>query len=179
MIWQTAGYRKPQALDMKFEHLVQINDTGLTTLQPLSRAQLWEGLVARAYHPTDFVIGLESCEIIREVTLLETTTLHRTLDFGAFKMQDTLMLLALQRTTIAVDATPMFSASSMSIAIEEPAPGNLFLRFTYEWEENDASTALDLTTLEIRKQAYKNADLDTVQRIREMAHDSPPHHHLH
>ncbi len=179
MIWQTADCRILQALKMKFEHLVQINDTTLFALQPLSRAQLWQGLVARAYQPTDFLIGLEACDITKEETRAGITTLQRKLDFGAFKMQDTLTLEPLQRTTIAVDATEMFSASRLSIAIEEPTPGDLFLRFTYEWDEADADSALDLTTLEIRKQAYKNADLDTVQRIREMTHECPSSDKLH
>ena len=179
MIWQTEDSRIPHATKMKFEHLVQINDSGLVSLQPLTRAQLWQGLVARAYQPSDFLIGLESCTIRSEETLAQTTTLQRTLDFGAFKMQDTLILESFQRSTIVVAPTEMFSASRMSISIEEPVPGELFLRFTYEWEEDEAGTALDSTTTEIRKQAYKNADLDTVQRIREMAHECRPERHLH
>ena len=54
---------------MRFEHLVQINDPLMPLLEPLSREQLWRGLVRRAEEPTRFVLGLEAMlSLYRAVT---------------------------------------------------------------------------------------------------------------
>ncbi|MEA5097780.1 MAG: AtaL-like protein, partial [Burkholderiaceae bacterium] len=49
---------------MKFEHLIEINDLRNPTIAPLTRAQLWRGLVLRAEEPTWFMPHLDACEII-------------------------------------------------------------------------------------------------------------------
>ena len=59
--------------------------------------------------------------------------------------------------------------ADLAVADEEPAPEALFLRFTYEWADDGKDSELDAMTLELRKQAYVSADLDTVSRIRELA----------
>ncbi|MGV1121985.1 AtaL-like protein, partial [Xanthomonas translucens] len=57
-------------------------------MQPLTRAQLWEGLVLRAEQPQLFVIGLERCEILERTG----TTLERELHFGNVVVRDSVTL---------------------------------------------------------------------------------------
>ena len=49
---------------MKFEHLVQINDPLMPLLDPLTRSQVWRGLVRRAEDPVPFILGLDDCRIL-------------------------------------------------------------------------------------------------------------------
>ncbi len=156
---------------MKFEHLVQINDLQAPHIQTLTRVQLWDGLVARAHTPTAFVLGLEGCLIEQAIQSDTVTTLHRVLDYGSFKLKDTVQLIALSESITTVQASSVCSESRMTIRIEEPAPGALFLRFMYEWNIGNSAAEQDPLE-EFRKQAYQDADLDTVQRIREMAHQA-------
>lgn len=158
---------------MKFEHLVQINDPALVILQPLSRQDVWAGLVARAYRPTEFVMGLQGCTILSEEKQGNSTRLQRRLDFGSFLVNDLIHLEPEHCSTTTVEATPQFPASALTIQIEEPVPGSLFLRFTYQSDETGSQTELDATTRGLREQAYLTADLDTVRRIRELAGNPP------
>lgn len=154
---------------MHFEHLVQINDPQLPVLEPLSRGQLWRGLVRRAEQPEEFVIALESCQIVGRREEGAATVLERTLDFGPFQVRDTVTMQPLVEVATLAPRTERWPESRMRIRIEEPAPEALFLRFTYEWADDGKDSELDAMTLELRKQAYVSADLDTVSRIRELA----------
>ncbi|MBX9850071.1 MAG: DUF1857 family protein, partial [Rhodocyclaceae bacterium] len=46
---------------MNFEHLIEINAPGNPMIEPLSRNQLWQGLVIRAENPELSVLGLDAC----------------------------------------------------------------------------------------------------------------------
>lgn len=154
---------------MHFEHLVQINDPLMPLLDPLTRAQLWRGLVRRAERPTEFVLALDSCSILGRREHGATTTLERDLDFGPFRVRDTVTLHARGEVSTTAEATERWPRSRLTIRIEEPEREALFLRFIYEWEGDPPGSALDEATLQIRQQAYLSADMDTVQRIRELA----------
>jgi hypothetical protein len=154
---------------MRFEHLVQINDPWMPLLPHLTRAQLWRGLVLRAEQPTQFVFGLAGFAILARDDRAGQTMLTRTLDFGNFSVHDRVALTPPHRSQTRTDAGATWPASRLTITIEEPQPEQLFLRFVYEFEGEDARSELDAQTNELRRQAYKSADLDTVQRIRELA----------
>ncbi len=154
---------------MRFEHLVQINDPMMPLLPHLTRAQLWRGLVLRAEQPTQFVFGLAGFVILGRNHSAAQTTLTRTLDFGNFSVQDRVALTPPHQSLTHTDAGPTWPASRLTITIEEPQPEQVFLRFLYEFEGEDGSGELDAQTDALRRQAYKSADLDTVQRIRELA----------
>lgn len=154
---------------MHFEHLVQINDPQLPLLEPLSRAQLWRGLVRRAEQPEEFVLALDSCHIVGRRNEGELTVLERNLDFGPFQVRDTVTLRPQSEVSTLAEGTERWPKSRMCIAIEEPEPAALFLRFTYEWAEDAAVGEADAMAQDLRKQAYLSADLDTVARIRELA----------
>lgn len=157
---------------MHFEHLVQINDPLMPLLDPLSRAQLWRGLVRRAEEPTRFVLGLENATIETRTERAGTLELTRTLDFGSFRVNDRVVLTPMTGTVTHVAACERFPASRLTIRIEEPHPEMFYLRFVYEFDDgaaaNDADE-IDAATTVLRKEAYKSSDLDTVKCIRDMA----------
>ncbi len=154
---------------MHFEHLVQINDPQVPLLDPLTRAQLWRGLVRRAEQPTEFVLALDSCHIVGRRTDGDATVLERNLDFGPFQVRDIVTLRPEHEVHTLAERTERWPTSRMSIRIEEPVPDALFLRFAYEWDDDAPMGELDAMALELRQQAYLSSDLDTVQRIRELA----------
>jgi hypothetical protein len=154
---------------MRFEHLVEINDPLNPLLVPLSRAQLWRGLVRRAENPQEFVLGLNGATIHSRSADGTATELARTLDFGSFQVRDRVRLAPLSHTESRTEPSPHFPSSRLLIRIEEPQPECLVLRFVYESDAVEGSGDLDHTTVTLRNQAYESADLDTVARIRALA----------
>ena len=162
---------------MKFEHLVQINDPSLPGVDWLTRQQLWFGLVARAWKPTRFILGLEDAQVIQTGQQGNITTLARVLNYGPFQIADTMELHEEERTETRITANQFCGDSTLTISIEEPDQGELWLRFQYQ--VSDAPSAADVPGAssqdvdEIRKQAYRAADIDTVKMIRELAMTMP------
>lgn len=154
---------------MRFEHLVQINDPLMPLLPLLTRAQLWRGLVLRAERPTQFVLGLAGFSIHTRSETAQQTVLTRTLDFGSFSVHDRVVLTPPHQSQTHVDAGPTWPAGRLTITIEEPQAEQLFLRFLYEFEGADEHGELAAQTDALRREAYKSADLDTVQQIRTLA----------
>lgn len=162
---------------MKFEHLVQINDPALPAIDWLTRQQLWLGLVARAWKPTRFILGLEDAQITQISQTDKVTTLSRELNYGPFKIQDTTELHEEERTETRIAANEFCGDSTLIISIEEPEKDQLWLRFQYH--VTDAPVASNVTDayssemIEARRQAYRAADVDTVRMIRELAMTMP------
>jgi hypothetical protein len=156
---------------MRFEHLVQINDPLNPLLEPLTAAQLWRGLVLRAEQPTQFVLGLTGFMLRGRLAATATRgeTLTRELDFGSFVVHDRVELTPPAQTLTATAAGPTWPASTLTIRIESPQAEELLLRFIYAFDEAAAASELDLQTEQLRREAYKAADIDTVGRIRELA----------
>ncbi|MCE2746859.1 MAG: DUF1857 family protein [Burkholderiales bacterium] len=158
---------------MKFEHLVQINDPSLPGIDWLTRQQLWFGLVARAWKPTRFVLGLEDAQVTQTGQQGNVTTLARVLNYGPFQIEDTTELIDEQRTETRIVANQFCGDSTLTISIEEPEAGELWLRFQYQVGDAPATEGgLEVSSHdvdEIRKQAYRAADIDTVRMIRELA----------
>lgn len=154
---------------VRFEHLVQINDPLIPLLEPLTREQLWRGLVRRAEEPALFVLALEGATVHARERSGDVVELVRTLDFGGFTVDDRVRLYPLDRTETRTAATDRWPASRLTIRIEEPQPNALLLRFIYESDESEPDGELDALTATLRRRAYESADLDTVQRIRELA----------
>lgn len=153
---------------MRFEHLVEINDPLQPLLPEVSRAQLWRALVRRAEKPTEFVLGLEAATIHARGECNGVLELARTLDFGRFEVHDRVLLTPETESIALTEGSAQFAASRLTIRIEEPAPGDLFLRFTYESEETGCGSERDGLARQFREQAYQSADLDTVWRIRSL-----------
>ena len=148
-----------------FEHLVRINDRDDPRIQPLSRGQLWRGLLARAERPQLFVVGLESSRIDER----SDTHLVRTLSFGNLTVHDRVTLDPLVQVVHDVEPGPGYPASRLTIRIEEPSPGDLFLRFVYRASTRGEPTGMDRFYGDHVRQAYLQADLDAVRVMRDLA----------
>ncbi|HEX5340227.1 MAG TPA: SRPBCC family protein [Gammaproteobacteria bacterium] len=148
------------AAAMHYEHLIQINDPDDAGIAPLTRLQLWRGLVRRAENPGEFVYGLDAMRIRER----GQGFIERELYFGNRLINDRVSFQENEAIHYAIEPGPEFPASRLSIHIEEPQSGHLFLRFRYEGVTVDGAEYEGYI-----KQAYFEADLDTVSRIRILA----------
>lgn len=166
----TLGFSFPRCCaappaEMKFAHLIEINDPLNPLLDPLSRAQIWRGLVLRATTPTTFVPHLDRC------TLLEQSGLHlvRELQFGDVILRDKVRFLPQQQVIYEVPAQEGIPPSRLTMTIEEPEPDVLFVRFEYENEVSAEQDAVNAMYDDFRRSAYKESDIDTIRVIRQLA----------
>ncbi len=152
---------------MKFTHLIEINMPGNPLLAPLSREQLWRGLVLRAERPTLFLLGLDNCEI----TARTTDTLSRRLHFGALVISDQVRYQPLRQVHYHVPRQNDIPASDLHMTIEEPEPGALFVRFEYDDHLGADESQEQSFYNDFRREAYREADIDTIRMIRQLAHE--------
>lgn len=151
---------------MNFEHLIQINDASNPALPVLTRDQLWSGLVLRAEQPHLFVIGLDRCVVLDR----SDNTLERELHFGQAVVRDHVAFTLGESVRYDIHAADGEIGGSLTMKIEEPEAGQLFLHFEYRTTlSTDESTEDARQTLGIVKEAYRSADIDTVRLIREYA----------
>lgn len=148
---------------MKFEHLIEINNPADPRLEPLSRAQLWQGLVLRAEAPALFIPHLDSCTIVAR----STNTVSRRLKFGDLTINDHVHYTPLGRIRFQIPEQPEILASTLEITIEEPQPDRLFVRFTYE--DTAPEEGPEAFYHDFRRSAWRESDIDTIRIIREMA----------
>jgi hypothetical protein len=153
---------------LNFEHLIQINDPLNPLVDSLTREQLWQGLVLRAEQPQLFVIGLDSCDILSR----DGDVMERELHYGQATVRDRVTLTFGERVRYDILPTAEHVGGSLTMAIEQPDPVQLFLRFTYSTTlpEKANPTPDEMQTAEIVKSAYRESDIDTVRLIRQYAH---------
>ena len=149
---------------MRFSHLIQINDPFNPLIDPLSREQLWRGLVLRAENPLLFVLALDRFEIVER----GENALSRVLHFGELRLRDRVSFSPMQQVRYEIEAAQDSPAATLVMTIEEPEPGQLFVRFDYETLPGDATAALDTLYSSFAKQAYVEADIDTISTIRRL-----------
>ncbi len=152
---------------MKFTHLIEINMPGNPLLMPLTREQLWRGLVLRAERPTMFLLGLDTCEI----TARESDSLSRTLRFGKLVVRDQVRFSPLENVHYHVPQQDDIPMSDLMMTIEEPQPGALFVRFEYDDHNPAQETDEESFYNEFRREAYKESDIDTIRMIRQLAQE--------
>lgn len=147
---------------MRFEHLVEINDVSNPRAAIITRAQLWRGLVLRAEQPAAFVPSLS------EVTILARSEAHmvRIARYGETTITDEVRFAPLEHVRYEVAAQGDIPRSSLQMTIEEPQPGALFVRFLYEDERGEPKDADARMFDEFRRNAYEQADIDTIGTIR-------------
>lgn len=150
---------------MKFVHLVEINDPLNPLIEPLTREQLWRGLVLRAEAPKRFVDWLDSSEIRSEGANL----LSRTLCYGEVVIRDTVTFTAPQQVQYDVPAQGEIPASQLLVTIEEPGEDLLNVRFSYDDFQGETPGSMEAFYNEFRRSAYQESDIDTVRIIRELA----------
>ncbi|MFA9216355.1 MAG: SRPBCC family protein [Sphingomonadaceae bacterium] len=150
---------------MKFEHLIEINDPMNPLIDALSLEQLWRGLVLRAESPMLFVPQLD--EAIIEAR--SEQGFRRRLRYGKLVIEDTVTLDPLRQVRYDVAPQPDISASSLTMTIESPQPGTLFVRFQYDDSHDAATDAANAMYDEFRRSAYQESDIDTIRVLRELA----------
>lgn len=147
---------------MKYEHLIEVNDPANPLIRQLSREELWFGLLCRVEDPRPFLPGLERCEILAR----NQETVHRRLHFGAVAIEDRVTLMPLQSVCFEIQANAEHVGGSLTISIEEPQKGVLFLRFAYATGLAEKQGSEDEQYVEFVKSAYRESDLDTMRVIR-------------
>jgi hypothetical protein len=151
---------------MKFSHIIQINDPLNPLIDPLSREQLWRGLVLRAENPMLFVLALDGFEIVGHAK----NTLTRTLHFGKLTLRDRVSFEPMRQVRYEIESAGDAPVATLVMTIEEPEPDQLFVRFAYETLQGGAA-ALDEFYGSFARQAYVEADIDTVATIRRLAQE--------
>jgi hypothetical protein len=150
---------------MIFEHLIEINDPLNPLIDAITREQLWRGLVLRAESPKMFVPHLDECTIGER----ESGTFTRRLRYGDLVIDDRVVLTPMQEVRVEVPAQGEISASSLSMSIEAPSEGVLYVRFRYD--DGHAPSVDDVNKMydEFKKSAYEESDIDTIRVLRELA----------
>jgi hypothetical protein len=146
-----------------FEHIVRVNDLSDPRLVPLSRPQLWSGLVHRAELPRYFMPWLASVELVRR----EDGSLERELNFGTFRVRDRVRFCEQVSVSYDIEASGPVQRARATMRIEEPAPGQLFVRFFYQIESIEHDELGELAGFV--KDAYRQADNETIAGIRLLA----------
>lgn len=148
---------------MIFEHLIEVNTVQESTIKPLTRSQLWQGLVCRAEQPTLFMPHLDACDI----TARSGAEVRRTLTYGELVIDDKVTYFPEEGIRYDVTAQKDFPDSVMTMTIEEPDTGGLFVRFLYE--DSSPERGVDAMYNDFRRSAYREADIDTIHIIRRLA----------
>lgn len=152
---------------MQFSHLVEINDPRNPLIDPLTREQLWRGLVLRAEMPTRFVPWLDTCDISHRTE----GSIRRALRYGDTVIRDTVTFHKLASVHYHVPRQGDIPEADLTMTIEEPYEGGLFVRFEYDDHSGEAKGEDQAMVNDFRRSAYKESDIDTIRTIREMAAD--------
>jgi hypothetical protein len=153
---------------MQFEHIVVVNDPSQAGV-PLTKSELWQGLVRRVEDPLAFIENLDDATILNR----GENWLTRELWFGKLCVRDKVTLEPERQVRYDTEASEQHSGGTLTMTIETPAPGVMFVRFVYSTPlpdsaptETDAGDAYFAPWV---KSAYQQADIDTILRIRELA----------
>lgn len=149
---------------MKFNHLIQINDPLNPLIDAMTREELWNGLVLRAEAPKLFMPHLDECSLSEQ----SADSVRRELRYGELKIRDVVTYQPQMRVQYQVPAQGEIPASGMSMTIEEPQPGMLFVRFEYDDGAPDEVSGEQAFYDQFRRSAYQEADIDTIRVIREL-----------
>jgi len=152
---------------LEFQHIIQINDPEDPQIPPMSRQQLWDGLVFRSKYPEHFTPALSSA--IEHYT---DDGFVRKLSFGEGHLRDRVILIEREeiRTTPADEQQVLFAESITRI--EEPVPGYLFVRFLYRRDPPPASDGVDVA--QYLKSAYVANDREAVSLLRKFTIEGLP-----
>ena len=149
---------------LKFEHIIQINDLDNNQIKPLSRQQLWEGLLLRAKDPGKFNSGL-TCKI----DLVTNDGFVRHIQAGESEFTERVSLTFQEKIETATIGQDQPIHAQSSTLIEEPQAGFLFVRFVYRRDlENSEEGKLIGGAL---KSAYVQIDIEAIALIRMFAED--------
>ena len=156
---------------MHFEHLIEINDPLNPLIDPLSREQVWTGLMHRVDEPGVFLPGLDRCEILAR----GPERVERVLHFGKANIRDTVTFQLLDWVSFESAPSADHAGGKLTIRLEQPDALRLYLRFTYETTLPDGLAEGEVVQVsEFVKSAYRESDVDTVRIIRMIAANGRP-----
>ncbi|HEX5392875.1 MAG TPA: AtaL-like protein [Rhodocyclaceae bacterium] len=150
---------------MRFEHLLEINDPNLPFLEALSRNQVWSGLMHRVEDSRNFLPGLDECVILSRTEGM----VERCLRWGQVEVRDRVSFAVEEWVRFETLPSEHHGGGLLTVRIEEPEEGRLFLRCIYETVFTLGQEAEDEGYADYIKQAYESADKDMLLRIRELA----------
>lgn len=152
---------------MKYEHLVQMFNPQQEQ-GGLSRLQLWQGLVIRAENPQRFDENISSATVLRR----DEGELLREVRFGELVVRERIQFMEMEAVHYHTEPSDQHIGGQMSMTIEEPQPGLLFIRFTYINDLPEHAGATDSNDpsyyVPYLKSAYHQADMQTARRILEL-----------
>lgn len=149
---------------MKFQHLVQINDPLNPLIAPLTREQVWRGLVMKAENPLLFVPTLDSFELLAR----DSHSIERELHFGRLVVRDRISFEPPQRMRQETEASGEIPAATLKTSIEAPDEWQLFVRFDYASYPPKGAAPVDPLYQGFIQQAYVAADTDAIRTIRRL-----------
>ncbi len=152
---------------MKFEHLIVINDPSHPEIMPLTRTQLWHGLVLRAEEPRLFVAHLDDCQLSDHTAASVT----RECRYGQVTIRDIVTYTSQSHVHYEVPKQLDIEGSHMTMTIEEPQPSAFRVLFSYEDNATDDVSEEEKLYNQFRCSAYEEADNDTIRVIRELAEE--------
>ncbi len=147
---------------MKFEHLIEVNDLSNSTQSPLTREELWFGLLCRAEDARAFLPGLDSCEIMER----NDDFILRELRFGGTVIRDRVSFHEMEWICFESEENVEHAGGKLTISIEEPQSGALFLRFRYSTTLAENADGEDGRYADFVRSAYHQSDIDTLKVIR-------------
>lgn len=150
---------------MRFEHLIQINDIQQALTPFLTRNQLWQGLVFRAESPMAFMDHIDDVAVIER----GEGWIERKMVMGKLTVHDRIAYAHEEQVHYHTAASNEHGGGQMIMKIEEPSPEALFVRFTYITPHPDSPDPETAHYLEFLKSAWRETDIDTIRKIRELA----------
>jgi hypothetical protein len=130
----------------------------------MDRDELWRGLMRRVEAPQDFELGPDRCEVSAGADASERC---RRIHFGSLRFDDRVRIEPQQRLVFTTAPREGTATVGLTIGIEEPAPGALFLRFVYEVEEPPGGADIEQRALQrYREQAWLEMDRDMLRTLR-------------
>ena len=149
---------------MRFEHLIEVNDFLNPLMERLTREQLWNGLVKSAQDPALFLPGLDRCTLLAQTD----DCVERELAFGRAVIRDCVQLYPQERLEFHSERSPHTPEAMRTVTIEEPEPGELFVRFAYE-RKAQGHPPLSAEDTQFLTQAWLKADIDLIVKVRALA----------
>jgi hypothetical protein len=131
----------------------------------MTREQLWRGLVLRAEDPKMFMPHLDECTLGERAS----GSFARRLRYGELVIDDVVHLTPLQEVRYEVPAQGEIAASRMTMTIETPSEGVMWVRFLYDDGNASATDEMGKMYEDFKKSAYQEADIDTIKIVRQLA----------
>ena len=146
---------------MKYEHLVRIN---APHVKSLTRDQLWRGLMHRVEQPHVFLPHIDRVEILdRGEDFIE-----RVMWFGDMEVRDRIAFDDGVRFHYHTLASEAHAGGHLTVSIEEPDAGELFVRFCYETPLAErVEDGVDVGSY--LRSAWQQSDTEAMQKLRELA----------